>query len=236
MKLTTQQLENTVLKAAQEIITEPSDRDNQVKIGPSDMADACLYCLGQKMSGNKVGRWSLFPWIGTAIHTLIEKTRDRLRHRPGFNDVAWQLFGEDRAEFEKRVEVCTIPGYGTVYGSIDVFLRVQLAIVDWKSSSKKKIALYKTNGVPLSYVGQLTMYIHALRLLGYNVTQGVLVFIPRDGAKVTDLWTYPVEYQEENALALIKRCTDVFAWVRAGQHERLPKDANCYNCFPPYFA
>jgi len=235
VKLPTQLLEQQVIRATHEIITEPSDRDEQVKIGPSDMATDCLYCLGRKMAGEKIGRWTMFPWLGTAIHTLIEKTRDRLRPRPGFNDMAWQLFGEDRAEFEKRVEVCTIPGYGTIYGSIDVFLRVQLAIVDWKSSSKKKVSQYKTNSVPLSYVGQLTMYMHALRLLGYDVTQGVLVFIPRDAAKVEDIWTFPVEYQEQNALSLIKRCTDVFAWVRANRHHELPKHADCYNCFPRYF-
>lgn len=223
------------MRGVREIITEPKPRDTQVRIGPSDMAQDCLYCLGCKMAGEKVGRWSMFPWLGSAMHVMIEWTRDNLRLRKGHNEMAWALFGEDRAEFEKRVLVCEIPGYGEVYGSIDVFLKTLMMIVDWKSTSKKKLRAYQTNGVPTNYVGQLTMYMHALRILGYNVEEGVLVFIPRDTHTEDDIWGYPVKYTEANALGLIQRSAQVYEWVKINRHHELPKHPDCYNCFPRYF-
>jgi len=224
------------MRAARELIVTETARDQQRTIGPSDMADPCLKCLGRKMAGDQPEReFSMFPWLGTAMHTLIEKLATVvMRPIPGKNDMAMEMFGPDSgAVFELKVFICTIPGYGDIYGSLDVITKE--VIGDWKSTSKKKVKVYKIQGPPPSYLGQLTMYLHGARLSGYDRSTGVLVFIPRDAFGVDDLWGYEWEYNPDLAQQIIDRVTSVYQWVQLGRHHELPSDSSCNTCHPGFF-
>lgn len=224
-----------VLLAIRELITQPSERDLQLKVGPSDLGDPCNYCLGRKMAGIKAERdFSMYPWLGTAIHKLIQYLVEPLRffYQPNINDMAWELFGLGRARTEIKVFICHIPGYGDVYGNIDVLLELERIIIDWKSSSRKKIKLYKLHGVPTENLGQTILYIHGARKSGYDVEAAVLVYIPRDAADLGELWAYEVEYDESEVNQIIERATIIQQWVTAGRWQELDKDPDCWTCNP----
>lgn len=224
-----------VERAARELITTPSDRDQQVDIGPSDMADPCQKCLASKLAGVKPHReFSMYPWLGTAIHRLLEWTSDavRFRHRPGVNDMAWELFGDGKAIFELRVHIGTIEGYGDISGSVDVVLPEERGIIDWKSSSKKKIKVYKLKGVPDSYRGQIQLYLDGLRKAGYYVEKAVLVFIPRDAHTPADIWLHEESYDPAIVEAIYRRLDQLMLWVKAGRWQELPSDSDCFICHP----
>lgn len=231
-------LEERVLRAAREIITQKSERDNQVLIGPSDMADPCNKCLASKLAGVKPHReFSMFPWLGTAMHKLIEWTADLVRftHNPGVNDMAWEFFGPGKAHFEMKIFICHIEGYGDVYGSVDVYVIGEQIIIDWKSTSKKRIQQMKIKGVPENYIGQLTMYMRGLLEKGYPVETGMLVFIPRDAATPADIWAKEVPYVEANAQQIITRVNQLMQWVKAGRWHELASDSDCLTCHPRFF-
>lgn len=227
-----------VLRAIREVIATPSARDEQTRIGPSDMGDPCNYCLGSKMAGIKPERdFSMYPWLGTAIHTLIEKLTDisRMMFLPDINDMAWEIFGPNSgARSEIRVWICHIPGYGDVYGSIDFMLLGEKCIVDWKSSSRKKVKLYKVQGVPIENQGQTLMYIHGAIKSGYDVESAVLVYIPRDAASLSEIWAYEVEYNEEEVQQIIDRAANIYLWVEAGRWRELDKSPHCWTCNPGF--
>lgn len=231
-------LTNRIHRATQEILQTKTDRDKQINIGPSDMADPCNKCLASKLAGVKPEReWSMFPWLGTAIHKLIEWTTHASRFRwvQGENDLAWELFGDGRAVFESRYFICSIPGYGDVYGSIDVMLLVEKAIVDWKSSSVKKIKLYKAVGVPDEYIGQVMMYLNAVRQHGYDFEKAVLVFIPRDAPGTDSIWEFEVTFDQEKVDAILNRIQQLMQWVEAGRWQELKPHPDCWTCNPPTF-
>lgn len=224
------------MRAARELIVTETARDQQRLIGPSDMGDPCLRCLGRKMAGDQPEReFSMFPWLGTAMHTLIEKLATVIMVPiPGKNDMAIEMFGTGSgAVFELRVFICNIPGYGDIWGNLDVITKEVIA--DWKSTSKKKVKAYKVQGPPQNYLAQLTLYLHGARNHGYDRSTGVLVFIPRDAFGVDDLWGFELEYDAAIAQQIIDRVATVFQWVQAGRHHELPSDSSCNTCHPGFF-
>ena len=227
-----------ILLALREIMLTPTARDEQVTIGPSDLGDPCDYHLGMKMAGEKPQReFSMFPWLGTAIHTLIEKlvSVKNLTLHPGMNEMAWELFGAPSgARTEVKIFICNIPGYGDVWGSIDVLLIGENCIVDWKSSSLKKIKTYKLHGLDPSNQGQVIMYIGGARKAGYNVEAGVLVYIPRDGGDPSQIYAVEVPWDEAEFNSIIERATVIQQWVAAGRWRELDRDPHCYSCNPGY--
>lgn len=111
-----------------ELLTAETDRDRQVRVGPSNLADPCDRSVAYALLGETnrtafVDRYWLGRVIGTAVGGLLE---DRAAGKPGL-------------EAEKRVKVGTIPGYGDVFGSID--LLVDRTVVDYKGAWRKDIAL-----------------------------------------------------------------------------------------------
>lgn len=228
-----------ILTSIKQIMSAPSDRDLQGRIGPSDLGDPCNYCLGSKMAGVKPQRkFSMYPWLGTAIHTLIEHLTHRLRFKliPGHNELAYKIFGHPTAVAELHIENAVyIPGYGWCPAHLDFILPEEKCLVDWKSSSKKKVKVYQLRGVPTENTGQTLIYIHAARNNGYDVEAAVLVYIPRDTADLDDLWAYEVMYDEAEVQSIIDRAAAIWLWVEAGRWQELDKDPGCYNCFPGYF-
>ena len=103
-------------------ILQPTQRDLQKRVGPSDLGNPCPRCLGRKLvaEDNTAGDFSLYPWIGTAVHSYLEA----------------QVFQDNYAQHELRVYVGDVPGYGPVKGTSDLVLQKHPElgswVVDWK--------------------------------------------------------------------------------------------------------
>lgn len=219
----------------------PSERDAQLRIGPSDMGDPCNRCLAFKLAGSPIpDRETLFAWNGTSMHLHLEDRIDNLQQRQAVTQAiafAKQFF--DGALTEVKVFVCEIPGYGAVHGHID--LLTKNLIVDWKSISMKKLAKWQAElakkKIPAGlqkYIAQLTMYIGAARRLGYDIETGVLAFLPRDATTPDDYWTFPVRYSEQNEQQIIARVAAIYQHVLAGRHGEIASDPDCWTCYPHY--
>ena len=229
-----------ILRALREVMTTPTLRDEQTRIGPSDLGNPCNLCLAAKMAGEPVPRsFSLYPWLGTAIHHLIEWTTEKIRlvHRPGLNDMAMEIFGHPTAVAELHIEKAVfIPGYGWCPAHIDYLLPNEGCLVDWKSSSRKKVKAYRARGfVPTDNVGQTLIYLHAAITNGYPVESAVLVYIPRDAATLDEIWAYEVQYDIVEINKIIERAANIQLWIDAGRWKELDSDPDCMTCNPGYF-
>lgn len=219
--------------ALKEVITTPSVRDLQVSLGASDVSDLCDNCLGAKMAGEKKHReFSAHPWYGTSIHRQFEYQANTFQHERGVNDLAHELFHNEGFKAEQHLKVADIPGYGEVFGSIDLTLEGEREIVDYKKSNMKKIRDYRANGIPMNYYGQMLLYLKGLLLKGVDVDQAVIVFVPIDSDDLRDWWAYEVKYNEADYQRLIDRAAVIAKWVAMGVWDQLPSDHNCFTCNP----
>lgn len=226
-----------ILAAIREVISTPTKRDQQVRIGPSDLADPCDHCLAAKMAGVKPRRdFSMYPWLGSAIHKLIEWiTMPRRLDMFPLDSLAREIFGGEGALSELYIEKALyIEGYGWIPAHIDFVLPAELCFVDWKSSSRKKVRAYKVKGVPIENLAQVILYLEALLRNGYNVEAGVLVYIPRDAAELREMWAYEVPRNEGEAQAILDRAAVLYQWVQAGRWEELASDSECHVCNPGF--
>jgi len=206
--------DNEVRMLMIEILTAPTARDRQTRLGPSDISDGCARCIGLKFLGDK--RESPFaarPWLGrvggNAWHKYFE-------HR--INDgVSWRAVDAGVVP-ERYVRVAEIPGYGWIGGSIDITLPHQ--IVDIKGTERKKLlplldAIQMIlGGKPIygrshkdvklsekeygeviaastykmqSYVGQQNLYMYgANENEGNDIRQASIFYICRDGTGYFD--------------------------------------------------
>lgn len=226
-----------VLYALKELMTAPTERDLQSRVGPSDLGDPCDYCLGRKMRGIKPKRlFSMYPWLGSAMHAFIEKLTAPgvLKWVPGANDLAWEVFGDARTASELKIkDALHIRGYGPVTVHIDMLLLTEGCIVDWKSTSKRTLKTYmiKMTVPQYSYI-QVQLYLKAARDTGYNVSWGVLVYIPRDAADLDEMWAFDFDYDEAAAQGALDRAADIQKWIDAGRAEELAHHPDCKVCHP----
>jgi hypothetical protein len=136
------------------LLTQQTERDKQIRIGASTLADGCDYCLACAFLGisrdtplsKKV--WMGATW-GTAQHAILEQ-----RVQDAKTSMLAGLSALAGAEVEKHVFFANIEGYGEVGGSIDLLLPDQ--IVDWKGSTRKKTCLLLdymaiSRGLPAPY-------------------------------------------------------------------------------------
>ena len=131
-------------------------RTAQTRIGASDLCDQCDRCLAMKLRGIKrTSPQAERPWFGrewgTAGHGLVEDRLNLITHWERDEtltpqerlDAAMHMrtaFGlPEGVRSERRVKIATIPGYGDVFGTIDIDLPGQ--IVDLKGTERKKYAL-----------------------------------------------------------------------------------------------
>lgn len=123
-----------------DLLTRPTARDLQRRVGASDLSDGCDYCLAVKLQGGtRDSALSRKTWLGrvegTATHNLIE---DRIEEELTNTERATvaNLLGASAEEHFWFGELGT---YGKVGGSIDLLLPDQVG--DWKGSTRKKSAL-----------------------------------------------------------------------------------------------
>lgn len=192
-------------------ITKESDRDKQRRVGPSELGNPCPRCLGRALAGASGDReFSLYPWIGTAIHFYLEANS----------------FPE--AEHELKLYVGDVPGYGSIRGTTDIY--ADGTVGDWKVVGKKKINEYRLRGVPLRYRYQVQLYARGCELDGRKIDSVAIIFIPRDSGEVNDIWIHEEAYQPEMAEKVLIRAGKIYEVVQSDGWETLPSDDDCYEC------
>lgn len=191
-------------------ITKGTERDKQVRVGPSSVGNPCPKCLGRELAGVKDYEFSLYPWLGTAMHSYLEQS----------------TFPE--AQHELRVEVGEIPGYGPIKGSIDLYM--DGIVGDWKLVNSKRIKTFRVKGPPDLYRYQTQLYARGCELAGLPVDSVAIIFIPRDSGDVRDIWVHEEDYQPEMAEAALERAGRVFEIVQTDGWESLPSHDDCWTC------
>lgn len=196
-------------------ITQPTQRDKQKKIGPSEIGNPCEICVARALNNDRHSQsFSLYPWIGTAVHYFMEK----------------KTFDEEMHEL--RVTVGEIEGYGTIHGTCDMVLTEPDgdAIVDWKVVGLKKIKHYKLNGIPEQYRYQAMLYGLGAKNFGLDINKIAIVFIPRDSGNVKDIWVHEEQWQPEMAEAALARAKAIFDHIKTKGYTELESDSECYQC------
>ena len=139
-----------------QILRMETARTKQTRIGASDLCDRCDRCLAMKMRGIKrTSPQAERPWFGrewgTAVHGLMESRINEItawerdetltpQEREQMRLLVQAAYGlPEGTRSERRVKICDIPGYGEVFGTIDVDMPHQ--IVDFKGSTRMKSAL-----------------------------------------------------------------------------------------------
>ena len=215
-----------------EVLREPTDRDKQKLIGPSGLGTLCTRCLADglvKGQYDTENRYWLGAVVGTAIHELFSS---RVQRDPNVLSEHKVLIGE-------------IPGYGIIKGTTDLYLKPQKAIVDLKSTTRKKLALYRralvdsdvsASLVPVrhtlnGYLNQTMLYGMGMVNSGFPVKEVSLAFIPRDGTSDNDIWTWTTAYDPEQAQKVWNRALALWKWLQdGGDPDTLPSAEGCYYC------
>lgn len=194
-------------------ITTGTERDNQKRIGPSGLGNPCPKCLGRELAGESDDReFSLYPWIGTAVHHYLEHTS----------------FPE--AEHELKLYVGDVEGYGAINGTTDIYFPELGLVGDWKIVGLKKIKEYRVKGVPAQYRYQAQLYARGCELAGKLIDSVAIIFIPRDSGNVNDIWIHEEEYQPEMAEAVLARAGTIYEIVQREGWEGLPSSDDCWTC------
>lgn len=221
------------------VVCEPTERDRQKKIGPSELGDMCQLCLAEKLLGTYQevrNGTALAPLFGTAMHEYLEEHTDK-------HDVL----------IESKVKVGTINGYGDITGTVDRFDIADGQVIDYKCLSIKKAQAFRSiyrvssNGsllVSISdrYSSDLRKYYHQVQLygkgmedLGHKVTTVSLLVLPRDATIHTvqqDVVELAFPYVRDVAESVLERAQKIFDWTSEPGNDvkELDSDQHCYYC------
>lgn len=215
----------------------PSARDQQVMVGPSDIADPCDICVARAIARSlgihvpqmKQPRFSLAAWWGTAGHMKIEKDLPKIeKDLSKIHSDLPKIHSDLRQEVE--VEVENIPGLGLIKGHVD--LQIGHSVVDWKGCWRRNLSTYKKSGPPERHVAQVNLYIYGERKKGRDVRFGHLVYIPRDSNNRNDVWRYSMRYDEKLARDVLVRTQHLVDVVRSGKLNQLDSYSSCFMCNP----
>jgi len=213
-----------------QLLTTPSTRTKQRQIGASGIGNPCAYCLAQSLLGNKSSstpRYWLGARIGTAIHQALEDEAKPhvINPEPGFE--AFQ-----GASLEESIYIGTIPGYGDIFSTPDLYLAAENHLVDYKTSKRVKTDEYVITGdLPVQYLFQVQLYARALEDMGKPVDKISFLFINRDGVGDRDVIVISIDYDRGLADQAWDRVCFAWEWLTAGNDpESLESDSNCFVC------
>lgn len=191
-------------------------RNLQVELGASQIGIECDRQLSYRLHNTVVVNTAVDPMrslVGTGVHLLLQEIFTRLDG------------GSGRFLTEQYVSYRGVPGQADLY---DGWLRT---VIDWKTTSKARIADYVKNGLPQSYRTQIQIYAAGLQELGLDVRQVAVAFLPYDGP-LSGLWTWQAEPDRSIADTAIERVAKL--------REITPEDAQaipsraCSYC--PYYS
>ena len=216
-----------------DLFLQKSDRDKQYKVGASNISNPCTKHLAHDLLGSPEPeqKYWMGAKIGTAIHSFLESAIDS-----STDDLLTD------AIVEKKIELGSLDGYGDISSKPDLVLPSARHLIDWKTSSRAKVKKLQnlTDGLkddPASaftlkkYIGQTQLYAWGMNKAGIPIDKATLVFINRDGTYENDIWTYSVDYNEDIALALWNRLSNLWNELQNGTHpdSYLPTE-HCYKC------
>jgi hypothetical protein len=213
-----------------------SERDLQKTIGASEFGSPCTYCVAQALlARHKKGQsqWWLAARIGTAVHLDLDET-------------AAKYLPQTMREY--RVWLGELPEYGEISSSLDFYDPEKAWLVDWKTTERAKMRLYKiarvTEPHPLEttemgqarftldkYRGQIMSYGRGLVMAGYPVDNVSMGFINRDGKEDDDIWSIDLEYDPDYAEHVWDRLSRIWDYLRRdGDPEALTRHIFCRTC------
>lgn len=202
---------------ARGLLKERSERDKQVKVGASNLSSLCGRCLALDLAGvrrNTSNRWWLGARVGTAIHAALEEKAQ-----------------QDKGVLsEQRLTIGTIPGYGEVKSTLDLYRIKEREVVDFKTTTRDKNAAlrralfeepdeFDTDSVQSArfkvegYWNQIHLYAMGL---DKPVETCTIVFINRDGKEDKDIWDASIPYDPSRAEAVWGRALTIWAWLQGG--------------------
>ena len=220
------------------LLAVPSERDKQRTIGASSFGSACDYCVAQDLvNGGGENEYALATSIGTAIHSHLEMLEEQHLENP---------------IIEQKIVLGELDGYGLITSKPDLVLPVpgtdDWHLLDWKSSQLKKLKDYRkayeteeaehefatltsARFTMHKYLGQLMSYGRGLHLAGINVQRMSMVFIPRDGKKLSDIQAFDFWYDQEYADRVWERLEALWQYVAGGgEVSDLSSAPGCFPC------
>lgn len=214
-----------------DVLKVPTVRTQQRKIGASGIGNPCAYCLATSLiggQGGKIGQYWLGARIGDAIHALLEHEAEKYLNT---TNGKFKYFAG--ARLEKSVYIGTVPNYGDIYSTPDLYLTAENHLVDYKTSKRSKVDMYRLDNstIPTQYIYQVMLYARALIAAGHPVDKISFVFINRDGTSDRDVVVISFDYDETLANEAWDRLLLAWQWLEDGNDpETLPSDPNCYVC------
>lgn len=144
-------------------VAHNSPRSLQAHLGPSEIGQQCERRIAYRVLGAPYVNYPdpIKAMFGTGFHAVMGEGLRTLDPR--------------------RYLVEQVVTYKGITGSLDLYDRYRHRIVDWKTSSLKRIRRYRADGVPVNYRVQIAIYAEGMRAIGEDVDTVVLIFIPRDG-------------------------------------------------------
>ena len=218
------------------ILERKTERDKQRRIGASNICNPCDRCLAEDILGTpkEDGKYKMGAVLGTAIHAYLE-----------------QRNVDPTAQTEVKVTLGEIPGYGVITSRSDLYIGNQRMSVDFKTSTRDKIKLYRrvveqetasdydTDAVRQarttleSYVYQVQLYAWGLVQMGYKVERVAIVFIARDGKVIDqDVWGFELPYRQDWAVQAFQRAVNLHHWLQQPDNNVIDLESHldCYYC------
>ncbi len=213
------------------LILQPTARDKQIQIGPSNIGDPCDKCLGLAMAGilpdgprAAPDRFNLLAWEGSAVHLSLELSVQRAIL--GGDPKWWGV------RTERKVSIGEVEGYGEVSGSIDISGHTPPVALDYKMRSKRFIQKWRPlKTLPPETKVQGHTYGYGMELEGNAPEEVGFIIIPRDSMDPRDIWIHVEKYKRKVALKAKKRAARIFRdFVIPGKTALLTTHPDCYNC------
>jgi len=213
-----------------------SERDKQVKIGPSTAGSQCDRCVWRALGATTPSESGPY-WLGAAVGTGVHMYLAEMSARAGET--------EETVLIERKLVIGELEGYGTIKGSVDRFDIPEGVVRDWKSMYRKDLkallAVYENNLQPvegephthvkmrhkvLNYYGQAHLYGLGLENEGFEVNSIALEFFCRDGVGDNDVNVLDWEYDPKYARALWARLEHI--WENMG--DTYAAHPECFPC------
>jgi site-specific DNA-cytosine methylase len=191
-------------------------RSKQTLIGPSEIGTECLRCLAKKLLGIPQTRDAAWlPQVGTAVHAWLDDVFTDC-------DCGWHP--------ERRVVVGII-GNRLIGGTCD--LNGKGTVVDHKVVGAETLKKLKKFGPKPEYRVQDHMYGRGYELLGEEVTDVSLLFLPRNSPTLADSMFWTEQYDRGIALRALERAEKVYRFVTDDPANilKLPRAVPCYDCY-----
>lgn len=230
-------------------------RSQQRVIGPSGLGNPCDRCLARALAQvPEPGPTSWKTTVGTAVHAWLAEAFDAANAEAGQRAAAALEalgqppaaaflspgLGRDEVRWltETRVSVGDVDGL-EVKGTADLYDRLTATVIDWKTSTPKRLAGFRAIADPMTspeaatYVRQVMLYGRGFIRLGLPVASVALVFLPRDG-ELEAGHVIHLPYREQVALDTLERATRMSQALRTVGPDvlipLLPTEHGCWGC------